>query len=247
MGDVAKSIENPVVFSYSDLPGFSVSTVSGHAGNFILGTLRGIPVCCMQGRVQLYEGGSIRKVLVPIYTMKLLGATYFLATTAVGSLRENVGPGAIVSITDHINMQGCNPLIGPNDPEMGPRFPSLMDAYSSKLRQVMHDSAKANDITLHDGVYLATTGPSFETPAEIQAFKVLGADVVGMSLVPEIIAARHCGLECAALSIVVNLASGLTSNHITHEETIHYSGQASANVAKLALEYVSRVSKLTGE
>ena len=242
MGDVAKSIENPVVIPYSELPGFSVSTVHGHAGNMVLGTLRGVAVACLQGRVHLYEGGSCRKVLVPIYTMKMLGCKVFLATTAVGSLRKNVGPGSIVSVTDHINMQGCNPLVGPNDP-IGPRFPSLLDAYNSNLKSIMHDCAKKNNITLHDGVYLATTGPSFETPAEIRAFSILGADVVGMSLVGEIIAARHCGLKCAALSIVVNLASGLTTEHITHDETLHYSAQASANVSALVLDFVDTVSK----
>jgi len=246
MGDVAKNIENPVIISYNKLPGFSVSTIRGHAGNFILGTLQGIPVCCMQGRIHFYEGGSISKILVPIYTMKVIGCKYFLATTAVGSLCKNIGPGEIVSITDHINMQGCNPLVGMNDP-IGPRFPSLMNAYNNDLRKIMHNCANANGITLHDGIYLATSGPSFETPAEINAFKKLGADVVGMSLVPEIIAARHCGLKCVALSIVVNLASGLTNKHITHEETILYSGKAANNIAKLVLEYVKRVSKLKSD
>ena len=208
----------------------------------VIGTLRGVAVACLQGRVHLYEGGSCRKVLVPIYTLKLLGCKAFLATTAVGSLRKNVGPGSIVSITDLINMQGCNPLVGPNDP-IGPRFPSLLDAYSPTLRKIMHDCAQQKNITLHDGVYLATTGPSFETPAEIRAFTTLGADVVGMSLVGEIIAARHCGMECAALSIVVNLASGLTSDHITHDETLHYSAQASANVSALVLNFVDIVNK----
>ena len=242
MGDVAKSIENPVVIPYGDLPGFSVSTVHGHAGNMVIGTLRGVVVACLQGRVHLYEGGSCRKVLVPIYTMKLLGCKAFLATTAVGSLRKHVGPGSIVSVTDHINMQGCNPLVGPNDP-IGPRFPSMLDAYSPALKKIMHDCAKKNNVALHDGVYLACTGPSFETPAEIRAFTVLGADVVGMSLVGEIIAARHCGMKCAALSIVVNLASGLTTDHITHDETLHYSAQASANVSALVLDFVDTVSK----
>ena len=246
MGEVAKVIENPVVVNYKELPGFAVSTVHGHAGNFILGSLRGIPVCCMQGRIHLYEGGEgVRKVLVPIYTMKLLGCKYFLATTAVGSLRQEAGPGAIVCITDHINMQGVNPLVGPNDDRMGPRFPSMMDAYSPTLRKVMHDCADKHGITIHDGVYLSTTGPSFETPAEIRAFKVLGADVVGMSLVPEVIVARHCGLYCCALSIVVNLASGMSAEHITHEDTLKYADEASANVSKLCLDYVEKISTLT--
>lgn len=243
MGNVATNIENPVIIPYNELPGFSISTVEGHAGNLIIGTLNGVPVACLQGRVHLYEGGSCRKVLVPIYTMKMLGCKFFLATTAVGSLRNDVGPGSIVSITDHINMQGSNPLVGLND-LIGPRFPSLLNAYDLDLKEIMHNCALQKNIKLNDGVYLATTGPSFETPAEIRAFKILGADVVGMSLVGEIIAARHCGLKCAALSIVVNFASGLTDEHITHEETLHYSKQASSNVSELVLQFVESLNNI---
>lgn len=243
MGNVADKIENAVVISYNDLPGFTKSTVEGHAGNLVLGTLNGVNVACLQGRVHLYEGGNGNKVLTPIYTLKLLGCKVFLSTTAVGSLREEVGPGSIVSVTDHINLQGVNPLVGPNEP-MGPRFPSLQDAYDPQLREIMHDCAIKNYIKLFDGVYLATTGPSFETPAEIRAFRTLGADVVGMSLVGEIIAARHCGMKCVALSIVVNLASGLTTGHINHEETLHYSAQAGEKMYQLVVDFVDRVSKM---
>lgn len=243
MGNVATNIENPVIIPYKELPGFSISTVEGHAGNLIIGTLNDVPVVCLQGRVHMYEGGSYRKVLTPIYTMKMLGCLFFLATTAVGSLRTDIGPGSIVSISDHINMQGSNPLVGLND-LIGPRFPSLLNAYDSDLKKVMHESALEKNIKLNDGVYLATTGPCFETPAEIRAFKILGADVIGMSLVGEIIAARHCGLKCAALSIVVNLASGLTTQHITHEETLHYSKQASSDVSNLVLKFVESINKI---
>jgi xanthosine phosphorylase len=236
MGDVANSIENSVVIPYNELPGFTKSTVEGHPGNIIIGFLGGVPVACLQGRVHFYEGGSCRKVLVPIYTLKLLGCKFFLATTAVGSLNPEIPPGSIVAIKDHINMQGCNPLVGPND-SIGPRFPSLLDAYSPFLRKKMFQSAKKNSIKLYEGVYLSVLGPSFETPAEIRAFKLLGADVVGMSLVGEIIAARHCGMECCALSIVVNLAAGLDSNHITHEETLHYSNLSSGNMEKIVLDF----------
>jgi len=237
MGEVAKNIENKVIIAYKDIPGFSISTVSGHAGNLILGILGGVPVACLQGRVHMYEGGSNRKVLTPIYTLKLLGCKIFLATTAVGSLNVNIPPGSIVSITDHINMQGINPLVGINN-SIGLRFPSMQGAYNTSLRDIMNKCAYENNVTLHDGVYLSTIGPSFETPAEIRAFKILGADVVGMSLVGEIIAARHCGMECAALSIVVNLAAGLTSQDINHEDTLHYSQAASHKISKLIINFV---------
>ena len=151
MGGVADSIENKVCISYADLPGFPQSTVSGHAGPLVLGTLNGVPVACLQGRVHLYEGVDPHQLRVPTYTLKLIGCEALLLTTAVGSTRLNVGPGELVLVTDHINMQMRNPLIGPNDP-IGPRFPSLMDAYDPKIRETFHECAKANDIGLHDGV-----------------------------------------------------------------------------------------------
>ena len=238
MGGIAKIIEDPVIIPYTQLPGFTESTVEGHEGNIIIGILNSVPVACLQGRVHFYEGGSCRKVLVPIYTLKLLGCKFFLATTAVGSLNSEILPGNIVLIKDHINMQGCNPLVGIND-SIGPRFPSLLDAYSQNLRKKMLQVSEKHKIKLNEGVYLSALGPSFETPAEIRAFKILGADVVGMSLVGEIISARHCGMECCALSIVVNLAAGLDSKHITHEETLHYSNLSSGNVKKIVLDFVT--------
>lgn len=238
MGGIAKIIENPVIIPYDQLPGFTESTVEGHAGNIIIGLLNSVPIACLQGRVHFYEGGSCRKVLVPIYTLKLLGCKFFLSTTAVGSLNSEISPGSIVLIKDHINMQGCNPLVGIND-SIGPRFPSLLDAYSQNLRKKMLQVSKKHKIKLNEGIYLSVLGPSFETPAEIKAFKILGADVVGMSLVGEIISARHCGMECCALSIVVNLAAGLDSNHITHEETLHYSNISSEKIKKIVFDFVA--------
>ena len=240
MGGIAKIIEDPVIIPYDQLPGFTESTIEGHAGNIIIGLLNNVPVACLQGRVHFYEGGSCRKVLVPIYTLKLLGCKFFLATTAVGSLNSEILPGSIVLIKDHINMQGCNPLVGIND-SIGPRFPSLLEAYSPNLREKMLQVSKKHKIDLNEGVYLSVLGPSFETPAEIRAFKILGADVVGMSLVGEIISARHCGMECCALSIVVNLASGLDSNHITHEETLHYSNISSEKIKKIVFDFVTLI------
>ena len=243
MSGVAKSIEGQVVVSYADLPGFAVSTVSGHAGNMVLGTLNGVHVACMQGRVHHYEGGDPRKVLLPIYTLRKLGCNVLLATTAVGSTNMESGPGSIVVVNDHINLQGVNPLIGKNDP-IGHRFPSMLHAYDPELRGILHSCAEKEGLPkMTEGVYLSVLGPSFETPAEIRAFKTMGADVVGMSLVSEIIAARHCGMKCAALSIVVNYASGLTNDHITHDETLHYTAQAADKVTKLTLAFVSAASK----
>lgn len=217
---------------YADIPDFPVSTVHGHAGEFILGTLEGVSVACLKGRIHLYEGIDARKLQIPIYTMKLLGCETLFLTSATGSLRPEAGAGSLVLLTDHINMQGLNPLVGKNDP-IGTRFPSLKDAYDPELRQKMKAFAEAEGIKLHEGVYLACLGPSFETPAEIRAFRTLGADVVGMSTVAEVILARHCGMKVLAISAVVNLASGMAESHITHEETLHFSNQASGNLTAL--------------
>eukprot|EP00658_Telonema_sp_P-2_P009554 TRINITY_DN13568_c0_g1_i2.p1 TRINITY_DN13568_c0_g1~~TRINITY_DN13568_c0_g1_i2.p1 ORF type:complete len:167 (+),score=26.08 TRINITY_DN13568_c0_g1_i2:311-811(+) len=161
-------------------------------------------------------------------------------TTAVGSLRQEVGPGELVLVTDHINYQGVNPLVGANDP-IGPRFPSLMDAYDPALRDVLHQCSKENKIALHDGVYLACSGPSFETPAEIRAFRTLGADVVGMSVVPEVIVARHAGLRCAAIATVVNLAAGMNPDcEINHAETLHYANQAAGNITQILTDFLGK-------
>jgi xanthosine phosphorylase len=242
MGDVAKSIKNAVAIPYSELPGFSVSTVHGHAGNVVIGKLNGIDVACLQGRVHFYEGGPASAVMAPINTLKRLGCQVLLNTAAVGSLRLNVGPGSVVVVNDHINFQGLNPLVGANDERFGVRFPSLQDAYDPVLRQMLHAASKKAKLKpMTEGVYCSCLGPSFETPAEIRMFKVLGADVVGMSLVAEIIAARHCGMRCSALSVVVNYASGMSEVEITHEETLHYTAEVASDVAKLTLQYVKMV------
>lgn len=241
MGDVAKAIQEPVFISYSDIPDFPVSTVSGHAGKLVLGKLQGLNVACLQGRVHLYEGMDPSKVQVLIYTLRLLGCEVLYSTSAVGSLQLDNGPGTLVCVSDHINLQGRHPLIGPNDP-IGPRFPSMLDAYDPKLRAVLGECAKANSIRLPEGVYLAITGPSFETPAEIRAFKTLGADVVGMSLVPEVICARHCGMRVVGVAVCVNLASGLGEGHITHDDTLHYTSKAAGDMMKLLTSFIDRQS-----
>ncbi|KNC51873.1 xanthosine phosphorylase [Thecamonas trahens ATCC 50062] len=238
MGGVADAIEDKTEFPYSELPGFPVSTVQGHAGTFVCGTLEGVQVACLKGRVHLYEGTDPQLIRAPIYTFKELGCEIMFSTSAVGSLREDVGPGELFLLKDHINLQARNPLIGPNDP-IGPRFPSLLNAYDPALRALIQAKAAENEINITEGVYLACLGPSFETPAEIKAFKILGADCVGMSVVPEVIVARHCDLRVATVSIVVNLAAGLTNEHITHDETLHFSGLAAGKVTQLVKSFIA--------
>jgi xanthosine phosphorylase len=197
----------------------------------VLGRLEGLPVACLQGRVHLYEGVPASAVNVPVRTLKALGCEILVLTNAAGSLRAEIGAGAIALITDHIIMQGQNPLVGPNDDAIGPRFPDLSEVYDPALRAQLARIAEGLGIELASGVYLAVLGPSFETPAEIRAFRALGADLVGMSTVPEAVSARHAGLRVVGLSVVTNLAAGLAAGPLSHEETL---GQASAAAAKLA-------------
>jgi len=244
MGDVTKFIKNAIYIPYEDLPGFSKSTVHGHAGNVVIGTLNGIDIVCLQGRVHYYEGGLAGAVMVPINTLKQLGCKVLLATAAVGSLNENVGPGSVVVVKDHINLQGMNPLVGINNKEFGCRFPSLQNSYDKGLRNLIHQAGKKIGVReMTEGVYCSCLGPSFETPAEVTMIKSFGGDIVGMSLVGEIIAGRHCGLKCSALGIVVNLAEGMSDTKITHEETLHYTAEVAESVAKLTMEYVKLVDK----
>jgi xanthosine phosphorylase len=184
-GDVANEIVPVCQVEYGKLPGFPVSSVQGHAGVLILGHLAGVPIIGLKGRVHYYEGNP-RSMVVPVYTMKLLGAEHIFITNASGSLRQEMGPGALVALTDHMNFSGVNPLIGANCDGMGPRFPSLYQAYDPKLRDTLMQVATDNKIKVHQGVYVGTSGPSFETAAEINAYRIMGGDVVGMSTVGEV-------------------------------------------------------------
>jgi len=239
LGVLADDLEQVTSIPYGDLPGFRTGTVSGHAGALALGTLDGVPVACLQGRSHLYEGVDASAITTPVRTLKLLGAEALLLTNAAGSLRPEVGSGSLVAIADHINLQGFNPLMGPNDDEVGPRFPSMRAAYDPELRAGLHAAAAELGTPLHDGVYLACTGPSFETPAEIHAFRTLGADLVGMSTVPEVIVARHCGLRVAAVSVVTNLAEGMGEAEISHAQTLAEGERGAAALAPLVRRWVA--------
>lgn len=220
LGAVGDAVQDAVRIPYADLPGFRPGTVEGHAGELLLGTLAGTAVAVLSGRSHVYEGITCADVANPVRTLARLGVERLLLTNASGSLRPAVGPGGLVAITDHINLAGFNPLTGPNDDGFGPRFLGLRDAYDAGLRAGLHAAAAATGTSLSEGVYLAVAGPSYETPAEIRAFRTLGADLVGMSTVPEVIVARHAGVRVAALSVVTNLAEGLGAEVLTHEGTL---------------------------
>jgi purine-nucleoside phosphorylase len=237
LGAVADALEDAVTIPYTELPDFPAPSVHGHAGALALGTLAGLPVACLQGRRHVYEGGDAGAMRGPVRALKAAGAEALLVTNAAGSLRAEVGPGSLMAIADHINMLGVNPLTGPNDDAIGPRFPSLRDAYDPELRRLLHDAAGALGIELAEGVYLATAGPSFETPAEIRAFRTLGADAVGMSTVPEVILARHAGLKVAAVSAITNLAEGMGGEALSHEQTLRYANLAAGDLTRLIIEF----------
>ena len=245
LGAVADAVEDPVVVSYEELPGFPRPSVSGHAGRAVLGSIGGVPVAVLQGRAHLYEAhppGSLDTLRAPIRALRAAGASFLVLTNAAGSLRPEVGPGSLMAITDHINMTGVNLLAGPNDDAIGPRFPSLRDAYDPALLGLLRDSARGLGVALPEGVYLAVGGPSFETPAEIRAFRVMGADAVGMSTVQETILARHCGLRVAAVSVITNLAEGMTDEPLSHEQTLRAAEAGAGDLARLLIDFIPRLS-----
>lgn len=220
LGALADAITDPVVIPYADIPGFWDCSVSGHGGKLYLGQLEGIPVVCMQGRVHFYEGISNETIQLMIHSLRALGCNIMIATNASGSFRADVGPGHLVMVSDHINMQFRNPLVGPNIDEFGPRFVSMDNAYDADVRAEFMSLAKEMDIAITDGVYMGVIGPTFETHAEIKAYKMLGADLIGMSTVADVIVARHCGMKVAVLSTITNLAAGMTDTPLSHEETL---------------------------
>ena len=233
LADIADKITDSFSIPYAELPGFPVSSVVGHHGKMILGYLNKIPVVCCQGRVHLYEGMQAKDFKLFIRTLKCLGCHTLVMTNAVGSLNKKVGPGQLVLISDHINLHPMNPLVGPNDEEFGPRFFSMDDAYDPNVRRIIQQAAKKLSIPLKEGIYVSVLGPNFETPAEIRTFQQFGADVVGMSTIPEVIVARHCRLKVAVISVVTNLAAGLSDEPITHEGTVHFAAKASHNLGQL--------------
>lgn len=238
LGDLANELENTTVFDYKDLPGFPVPSVQGHAGKLIAGELAGVPIVCLQGRAHRYEGDNGDAVKTYVRTLKHLGCDIFIASNAAGSLREECKPGSLVLVHDHINMQPSNPLIGPNDDDYGPRFLPLDDAYCPKLRATFSECADELNLNLPEGVYCAVVGPMYETAAEIRAFKTLGADVIGMSTVPEVIVARHCGMRVAVISSVTNYATGLADVSHSHDEVVKVAAQAAASLTTLVKAFV---------
>lgn len=238
LGSLGNEIKNPVIIDYKELDGFPQSTVSGHQGRLIIGRLEGKDVLCMQGRIHLYEGHEPDKINLIIKVFQTLGIKNLIVTNAAGSLNPDFAPGSIMLINDHINFSGRNPLIGPNDDAFGPRFPDVSDAYSAVFRDKAKQIAKAKNISLHEGVYLMVSGPNFETAAEIRAFRILGADAVGMSTVPEVLAAAHSGMKILGLSVITNFGTGIKKGAQSHEETLKQADAAAQNLTALVKAFI---------
>ncbi|WP_241154423.1 purine-nucleoside phosphorylase [Staphylospora marina] len=233
LGVLAEELEGAVRIPYGDIPHFPVSTVEGHAGELVIGTLEGKPVVVMSGRFHLYEGHDPAKAAFPIRVMKEIGVETVLVTNAAGGVNESFEPGDLMIINDHINLMFRNPLIGPNDDELGPRFPDMSTAYDPELRKLARNVAEAEGIAIREGVYAAVLGPSYETPAEIRMIRKIGGDAVGMSTVPEVLVARHAGIRVLGISCISNMAAGILPQPLTHEEVMETTGRVKATFIRL--------------
>jgi purine-nucleoside phosphorylase len=250
LGAVADAVTDPVVMPYSQIPHFPQSTVEGHTGRIVAGCVGGVPVVVMQGRVHFYEGYSPQQVTFPMRVLGALGLQAVILTNAAGGIQEGYRVGQLVALSDHINLMGWNPLVGPNEPRFaarpgaGLRFFDMTEAYSKPLRALAKEAAKAEEFALAEGVYLAVSGPSYETPAEIRAFRTLGATLVGMSTVPETIVARHMGIDVLGISCVTNLAAGLGAKPLNHQEVAEIGHQVEHRLARLLQRIVPKINAL---
>ncbi|MBO9192601.1 purine-nucleoside phosphorylase [Rhizobium sp. 16-449-1b] len=236
LGSLVAELKDPVRIPYQDVPGFPVSAVSGHAGEVVAGMLGGVPVIMLSGRVHFYETGDANAMRRPIEVLKALGVEALILTNSAGSLREDLAPGSVMQITDHINYSGINPLIGE---ESDRRFVGMTNAYDTKLADAMRRAAEKTETALSEGVYMWFSGPSFETPAEIRMARILGADAVGMSTVPEVIIARMLDMRVAAASVITNYGAGMTGSELSHDETKEMAPIGGARLAAILKEMIA--------
>ena len=240
LGALADRMDNKTTLSYEELPGFPVSTVIGHAGEIVMGTLHGVPLICMKGRGHFYEGLGMGIMTQAVRTFKLLGCEFMFCTNAAGSLNTDIPAGSLVALNDHINTMPSTPMVGPNDDRFGPRFFSLANAYDKDLRAQLNHTAQGLNIPLYEGVFVSYPGPNFETAAEIRMMQRMGGDVVGMSVVPEVIAARHCGLKVLAVSAITNMAEGLSDVELSHEQTLKCAAMVTDDFIRLIGQFIKQ-------
>lgn len=238
LGDLAEEIEQPVTIKYEDIPHFPVSTVPGHAGQLVIGTLKGVSVLAMQGRFHFYEGYDQQEVTFPVRVMHGLGISQLIVTNACGGMNQAFEPGDLMIIEDHLNMTGDNPLIGPNHETFGPRFPDMSQAYNRDLIQVAENAAKSLNIETKKGVYAGISGPSFMTPTELTMLRKLGGDAVGMSTVPEVIVANHSGIDVLGIACVTDMAIGETLEPLSHDQVVAVADRTKPKFINLVKETV---------
>ena len=243
LGSFADDFEEAVGIPYEDIPGFVRSTAQGHAGRLVIGKIDSVPVLAMQGRVHYYEGYSLEEVTFPVRTFGLLGVKTLVLTNAAGGINVQLTQGALMVISDHLNLMGVNPLRGANDERFGPRFPDMSAVYSPELQELVVDEAKAIGVEVRRGIYTALSGPSCETPSEIHLLRNLGADAVGMSTVPEAIVARHMGLEVLGISCITNMAAGISDAPINHEEVMETGNRVRETFAQLLRRVISAINR----
>lgn len=239
LGAFARDIQVEKTIPYNEIPNFSGTSVEGHSGNLIFGTVGGKPIVALQGRLHYYEGHSMDTVVFPTRVMALLGVQVVILTNSAGGLDEKMQSGDFMIIDDHINLTGANPLMGPNMKELGPRFPDMTEAYDRKLIAQLETVFKKRNINFHRGVYAGVSGPTYETPAEVRYLKMIGCSAVGMSTVPETIAANHLGLRVAALSCITNLAAGLSKHKLTHQEVTETARRVETSFAAVLTDFIS--------
>lgn len=241
LGVLAEEIENPTIIPYEEIPHFPVSTVEGHKGQLVFGQLKGKVVVAMQGRFHFYEGYSLHEVTFPVRVMAAIGVKSVLVTNAAGGINTDFAPGDLMIIKDHINLTSQNPLIGTNDTRLGARFPDMSQAYTKELIDMAHTVASEKGMTLREGVYVGLTGPSYETPAEIRMLRILGGDAVGMSTVPEVIVARHNGLQVLGISCISNMAAGILPQPLTHDEVMETAEKVKEHFIQLMLGIIEKL------
>lgn len=241
LGNLGDDITEKTVIPYSEIEGFPKSDVKGHAAQLVFGKIGDVEVVAMQGRFHYYEGFSMQELTFPIYVLKALGISSLIVTNACGGVNEKLSPGDLMLITDHINFTGNNPLIGPNDERFGPRFPDMTEAYDHRLTDLARTVAKKLSIDIKEGVYALYTGPSFETAAEIRAFKALGADAVGMSTIPEVIVANYLGLKVLGVSCITNMATGIAKKEHSHESVLAVAEASGKNFCALIENVVKEI------
>jgi purine-nucleoside phosphorylase len=244
LGIYVDQIQNKTIIPYQDIPHFKRTSVEGHEGRLIIGEVHGVTVAALQGRLHAYEGHPMEEIVLPVRALAALGIEVLFLTNASGGINANFHPGDLVAITDHINLTGRNALVGPNIAELGPRFPDMSEAYDPELNRIMTEVAKNHHVEIKSGVYCSVLGPTYETPAEIRMIRVLGGDMVGMSTVPEVIAANHLGLKVAGVACITNYAAGIKQEKLSHADVKKVAEKAMVGFATILTETIGELKKL---